>query len=103
MHPLIAQRRKDLAEICRQYRVKRLEVFGSTARGTDFDPERSDVDFLVEFETGEHSPSVFEFLDLREALAARMGRPVALVAVGSVHNPYVLAEIERSRELVYEP
>ena len=101
MHPLIAQRRRDLAEICRQHRVKRLEVFGSGARGNDFDPDRSDVDFLVEFEASENSPSLFEFFKLQEALAARMGRPVDLVEVGSVRNPYVLAEIERSREIVF--
>jgi hypothetical protein len=32
-----------------------------------------------------------------------MGRPVDLVEAGSVRNPYVLAEIERSREIVYAP
>ena len=39
----------EIAEICRRYRVTRLEVFGSVARGTDFDTETSDVDFLVEY------------------------------------------------------
>ena len=43
-------RKEEIAGICRRHRVLRLEVFGSTARGADFDPERSDVDFLVEFE-----------------------------------------------------
>lgn len=36
MHPLITQKRADIARIC-----QRLEVFGSAARGTDFDPLRS--------------------------------------------------------------
>ena len=50
MHAAIADKREELAELCRQYDVARLEVFGSAARGTDFDPETSDADFLVEFD-----------------------------------------------------
>lgn len=38
----------ELAEVCDTYGVRRLEVFGSAFRG-DFDPEQSDIDFLVEF------------------------------------------------------
>ena len=45
MHPLIATQRSN---ICRRYQVRRLEVFGSAACGTDVDPERSDADFIVE-------------------------------------------------------
>ena len=42
MHPLIEQNREKIATLCRQYGVKRLEVFGSILLG-DFDFERSDV------------------------------------------------------------
>jgi predicted nucleotidyltransferase len=49
MHSLIAAQRSAIADVCRRYQVRRLDVFGSAARGTDFDPERSDADFLVEF------------------------------------------------------
>jgi len=48
MHPFIHQHQSAIAELCRRYRVQRLEVFGSAARGTDFAPESSDADFLVE-------------------------------------------------------
>ena len=47
MLPLIAERRSQIADICRRFGVRRLAVFGSAARGQDFDPGRSDVDFLV--------------------------------------------------------
>ncbi len=49
MHADIAEKRQDLIALCRRYGVKRLEVFGSAARGADFDPTRSDADFLVTF------------------------------------------------------
>ncbi len=50
MHHLIDQRRAEIAATCRRYDVRRLEVFGSAARGADFDPTASDADFLVAFE-----------------------------------------------------
>jgi len=45
----IETHREQIAELCRRYGVKRLELFGSATRGSDFDPERSDIDFLIEF------------------------------------------------------
>ena len=51
MHPFIHQHQSAIAELCQRYRVQRLEVFGSAARGTDFVPESSDTDFLVELPT----------------------------------------------------
>jgi uncharacterized protein len=49
MLPAIAQHRASIAAICQRYGIRRLEVFGSTARGDDFVAESSDADFLVEF------------------------------------------------------
>lgn len=49
MHAAATDKREELVELCRRHGVARLEVFGSAARGTDFDPQTSDADFLVEF------------------------------------------------------
>ncbi len=100
MLPLIAERRPEIADICSRFGVRRLAVFGSAARGRDFDPERSDVDFLVAFEPAQGA-SLGDYLALRDALAAAVGRPVDLVVEGSVRNPFIRAGIERSRETVY--
>ncbi|MDH4377542.1 MAG: nucleotidyltransferase domain-containing protein [Ramlibacter sp.] len=48
IHPAIAQHLPALASICERYKVRRLEVFGSAARATDFRAD-SDADFLIEF------------------------------------------------------
>ena len=40
----------DLAEFCRRFHIRRLALFGSTLKG--YDHPDSDVDLLVEFETG---------------------------------------------------
>ena len=49
MHPLVSERREAVAELCRRHGVRRLDAFGSAVRAGNFDPSRSDVDFLVEF------------------------------------------------------
>jgi predicted nucleotidyltransferase len=77
MLPDILNHRDEIADLSRRYGVRRLEVFGSAARGADFDPERSDIDFLVDF--GDRPVSMTAFLDFKEALEALVGRSIDLV------------------------
>jgi uncharacterized protein len=100
MLPLIEDHRAQIAALCRRFGVRRLAVFGSAARGKDFDPQRSDVDFEVAFD-GPDGARLDDFLALRDALAAAVGRPVDLVMEGSVRNPYLRAAIRKSAETVY--
>ena len=84
-----------------RFAVARLEVFGSAARGSDFDPARSDADFLVEFQPGAQLPPLQQFFGVNEALERLLGRRVDLIETGAVRNPYVLAEVNRARKLIY--
>jgi uncharacterized protein len=72
----ISLHREELRDLCRRFHVRRLDVFGSAARG-DFDPGRSDVDFLVEFAT--QNDDLARFLDFKQALEALLARRVDLV------------------------
>ena len=99
MHPLITQHRPGISAICERYRISRLEVFGSAARANDFTPG-SDTDFLVEFAPDAH-PGLAEFFGAKAELEQLLGRGVDLVEPAAVRNPYVLASINRNRELVY--
>lgn len=101
MHPMLEQYQPGIAALCRRYHVLRLEVFGSAARGEDFDPIHSDVDFLVELDRSAAAPTLGTFFELREKLAKLVGRPVDLVMEGTIRNPYIQADIQRSRETVY--
>lgn len=74
----IAGQREALAAICKHRGVARLEVFGSAARGTGFDRDRSDADFLVTF-TPARRNDLAAFADLKEDLERLLGRPVDLV------------------------
>jgi uncharacterized protein len=79
MQAEIAEKLGPLADLCRRYGVARLEVFGSAARGLDFDPKRSDFDFPVEFEQRSDLPPLEQFFGFAEALEQLLGRPVDLV------------------------
>jgi predicted nucleotidyltransferase len=101
MHPAIAEKRKEIADICRRFGVKRLEVFGSAARGDDFDLATSDVDFLVEFEPWARKPWMREYDDLQTELSALLKRPVDLVPARGEGNPRIMRSIHRDKALIY--
>ena len=101
MHAAIADKKEELAELCRRYDVARLEVFGSAARGTDFDPQSSDADFLVEFHLGKSQTSFDHYFDFADALRSILGRPVDLVEPSAIQNPYFRAEIDSSLKVVF--
>jgi hypothetical protein len=66
-----------------------------------FDPQRSDVDLLVEFHPlgpGEHAEAYFGLL---EDLQSLLGRPVDLVMPRAIQNPYFRRAIENTREVLY--
>ncbi len=76
MHQTISANREQLISACKRFHVRRLEICGSAARGDDFDPDRSDADFLVDFDA---AASPDPYLDLKDALEAILGRHVDLI------------------------
>lgn len=102
MIALLEQKKKDVAELCRKYGVERIDVFGSAATG-DFNPESSDLDFVVRFinrqPTGEYAD---RYLGLGEALERLFQCRVDLVTEESIRNPFLRREIEATRQPLYE-
>lgn len=101
MHPIIESNREAIAALCRRHAVRRLEVFGS-AVGEAFDVTRSDVDFLVDFESNGQASPFHRYFELNEELASLLGRGVDLVMVDALKNPYFIEAVNRTRQLVYE-
>jgi predicted nucleotidyltransferase len=85
--------REGLRALCRRFHVRRRDLSGSTARG-DFDPEHSDIDFLVEFDRSAPQHPFDAYFGLEEPLEVLFGRPVDLVEAGAVRNPYLKASID---------
>ena len=62
--------KEKIREFCEHHHIQRLAIFGSALRD-DFDPE-SDVDVLVDFETG-HVPGFFRLFEMEEELSGLFG------------------------------
>ena len=100
MNDVVNSRRAALIELCRRYKVRQLDSFGSAVTG-GFDPSSSDLDFLVEFELMPPPEHAEAYFSLKEGLEALFGRAVDLVITGAVVNPYFLARIEATRQRIY--
>jgi uncharacterized protein len=79
-------------ELTARYGVERLGLFGSYVRGQQ--RKRSDIDILVSFN---REIDLFDFVDLREFLEARLNGKVDLVmesALKPAIGKRILAEVE---------
>lgn len=88
-----------LAELCRRHGVRRLSLFGSAARG---EPNARDIDLLVDIAAP--TPAVYAdaYLTLKEELEDLFGKPVDLVAEGSLKNPHLRRRVEAERAVLFE-
>ncbi len=84
---------EKIREFCRRNHIRKLSFFGSVLRD-DFGPD-SDVDILVEFESG-HVPGL-RFFTMERELSDLLGRKVDLNTVQSLSKYFkdrVLSEAE---------
>ncbi len=100
MIPLVEQHRSELEALCRKYCVARLDLFGSAAAGR-FEPQRSDLDFLVEFQPDAPMGPFHQYFDFLAELEQLFVCPVDLVERQAIKNPYFNKAINASRKLLY--
>ena len=92
--------REPLAAVCRKYRVKKLSLFGSAARG-ELTPE-SDIDLMVEFEPGS-AVSLWDMPAMRQEISALFDdRSVDLVPPDVLKNPFRRKAILPELQVIYE-
>jgi predicted nucleotidyltransferase len=96
----LARYADELSYLCDEYGVKRLELFGSATR-KNFDFDDSDLDFLVDFEETHPMGAFDRYFGLKEALERLFQRPVDLVVVKAIKNPYFRQAIEKDKVLIY--
>ncbi len=91
--------RQAISQAAQRHGVARLRVFGSAL--TDrFDPDRSDVDFLVDFLPG-RADRFEDYFGLLEELQRIAGRDVDLVVAEAIRNPYFRASAVEGAEEIY--
>jgi hypothetical protein len=98
VHPILQSKREEIAALCRELGVRRLDVFGSAVT-KDFDVDRSDIDVLVEAEPDRLT--LAEFFALQTGLQRILGREVDILDIGALRNPYLRAEVMATREALY--
>ncbi len=101
MTSLIREKVEQLRAIAKRRHVRRLAVFGS-ALTDEFDPDRSDIDLVVEFgelPQGQRADAYFSLLADLESL---FGRPVDLVERAALRNPFIRESVDATQVVVYD-
>ncbi len=90
-----------IIDLCRKHKVKILAVFGSIL--TDRFNDQSNVDLLVNFDTTDHEKwdYVTNYFDFKEALEKVFGRKVDLVVENGLKNKYFIANVNRTKQMIY--
>jgi uncharacterized protein len=96
----------EIERLCRRFKVRRLWLVGSaTGRGSraggEYNPGRSDLDFLVDFGPDPFPGRADCFFGLESALRKATGEPVDLIELGAVTNPFIRASMEEQRIPLY--
>ena len=88
----------DLAQICREFQIRRLGVFGSVL-GEDFRPD-SDIDMLVDF-LPQARVTAFKLFAIQAALERLVGRKVDLVPRAGL-KPVIRDAVLAAERVLYE-
>ena len=98
---LIKERYVDFVEVCRSHRVDKIYAFGSSI--TDhFDPNKSDIDLVVKVDIDDPVDRGETLLSLWDKLESLFKRKVDLLTEDSIRNPYLKANINRTKKLIYD-
>ena len=100
MTNVVQQHRDEIVALCRRAGARRLDVFGSVVR-PDFEPVRSDLDFLVEFDDLTPARYADAYFALKDSLEELFGRPVDLITEASLENPYFRDRVYAERQQIY--
>ncbi len=101
MIDLIKNKVKEIDDICRVHYVRSLHVFGSAVKG-NFDSDKSDLDFVVEFNQ-EIDPMYYadNFFSLLDALKQLFQKDVDLLSYKALKNQIIISEINNSKVQLY--
>lgn len=89
---------EELGQFCRENRIRKLSLFGSTLKGTAR-PD-SDIDLLVEFEP-DATPSLFDMVIMEQALSALLGGRTVDLRTARDLSRYFREEVMRTAEVQY--
>ena len=88
-----------IREACQINKVKSLFAFGSVTRNEL--KAKSDIDLIVEIIEPDPLSYSDYYFDLKEKLEKVFNRPIDLLEAKAIRNPFLKAEIDRTKVLIY--
>jgi predicted nucleotidyltransferase len=102
MLPIIDLNKDAIIQLARDFGVSRLEIFGSSCT-PQFDPIRSDIDFLVDYPADyDYGPWFGRFQELQQSLEDLLGKKVDLFTTTSLRNKWFRREANKTRTVIYD-
>ena len=98
---IISSRLIDFTSLCLEHKVKYLYAFGSSTTNS-FDPEKSDIDLLVEIDYNDPLERGEKLLSLWDKFEFFFHRKVDLLTDSSIKNPYLRKSIDSTKILIYD-
>lgn len=100
MNPIVEQHRDEIIALCEENEIKGFWLFGSAATG-DWDPERSDLDFL--FDIGEYDDTAGRrAMRLAVGLERIFGENFDLVSRPGIRREKFRESVDRTAVPIYE-
>jgi predicted nucleotidyltransferase len=99
MNKIIEGKEKAIRDLCKQYDVKSLYLFGSANTGKFKDS--SDIDILVSFKDISVERYTDNYFELHYKFEELFKRKIDLVTVNSLSNPFFIKNIEETKILLY--
>jgi predicted nucleotidyltransferase len=96
---ILESNKKRIRKLCKLNRVKSLHSFGSV-NTADFH-EGSDVDMVVEFNTNDPLEYSESYFNLKFDLENLLQRHIDLLEFKAIKNPFLLQQINKSKQLIY--
>jgi predicted nucleotidyltransferase len=93
--------RDDFVALCKNHHVKQIYAFGSSV-SNEFDPEKSDIDLLVEIDEPDPISKGEKLLSLWDKLEDFFNRKVDLLTNLSIRNKILRESIDSTKVLIYE-
>jgi predicted nucleotidyltransferase len=89
----------DIKKLCKRNKVRSLYVFGSVL--ADEFNKNSDIDLIVDIDSNDPFDYANSYFNLKFALQELFKRPVDLLESKAIKNPYIIANINQSKSLIY--
>ena len=96
---IIDDNKDQVANLCSQYGVKELYLFGSALR-EDFGQD-SDIDLAAVFLRNGVAGSFDQYFNFKAELERLLERPVDIVCPSCIRNSILKREIEETQRLIY--